>query len=95
MRKAQNRSTNKNVETFADAGEVHFVTVFGGAGKRQIQFQAKGLGSVSLATDRTTSPFESQFRALCDSALYIVARTLSPCSPGNSARFCNSLLLTI
>lgn len=51
LRRRQKRETARKGTTFAEDGRINRVVTFGGQGSRQVSFQAKGLGAVSLPID--------------------------------------------
>jgi putative ATP-dependent endonuclease of OLD family len=51
LRRRQKRETARKGTTFAEDGTLNRVVTFGGQGARQVSFQAKGLGAVSLPID--------------------------------------------
>jgi putative ATP-dependent endonuclease of OLD family len=62
LRKRQGRDAKRRVRTYAADGELRRVVTFGAQGARQVSYQAKGLGAVSLPADSQEHlALESQF----------------------------------
>ncbi|AEV71530.1 putative ATP-dependent endonuclease of the OLD family [Mycolicibacterium rhodesiae NBB3] len=62
LRMKQGRDPGRRAKTYADDGEIRRVVTFGAQGARQVSYQAKGLGAVSLPIDSPEHlALESQF----------------------------------
>lgn len=62
LREKQGRDPSRRARTYADDGEIRRVVTFGAQGARQVSYQAKGLGAVSLPVDsQEHTALESQF----------------------------------
>ncbi|MGV0734470.1 ATP-dependent nuclease [Mycolicibacter sinensis] len=51
LRKKHNRETRQRGRTYAEDGEIRRVVTFGADGARQVSYEAKGLGAVSMPVD--------------------------------------------
>lgn len=67
LRKKQGRDPGRRARTYAADGEIRRVVTFGAQGTRQVSYQAKGLGAVSL-------PVESQEHIALESQFLKVVR---------------------
>lgn len=62
LRTKQGRDPGRRAKTYADNGEIRRVVTFGAQGARQVSYQAKGLGAVSLPIDSSEHvALEGQF----------------------------------
>ncbi|RFZ34006.1 Chromosome partition protein Smc [Mycobacterium marinum] len=62
LRKKHKRETRRKGSTFAEDGEIRRVVTFGAQGSRQVSYEAKALGAVSLPADSPEHQrLESQF----------------------------------
>ena len=62
LRRRQKRETNRKGTTYAEDGKLNRIVTFSGQGARQVSYQAKGLGAVSLPIDSTEhTQLEDQF----------------------------------
>jgi putative ATP-dependent endonuclease of the OLD family len=62
LRKKHKRETKRKGSTYAEDGEVHRVVTFGAQGARQVSYEAKALGAVSMPVDSSEhQKLESQF----------------------------------
>lgn len=63
LREKHGKTTSQQGRTFAESGIVCRVVAFGAAGARQVSYQAKGLGAVSMSADSDEhDKLEAQFQ---------------------------------
>ncbi|MGH3439145.1 MAG: AAA family ATPase, partial [Sciscionella sp.] len=62
LRKKHRRQTTRKGSTYAEDGEIHRVVTFGAQGTRQVSYEAKAMGAVSLPLDSDEhQKLDSQF----------------------------------